>query len=331
MLQILAALFFGLSAPSVSPNVIWRVDPDVTCLTAHQLQTALETHLSALPETDRPDFAETAAVTVQRGKGHSISLQLSVARPPVELQREIPTDAGARCSDIAHTVAILVVAWLLELKQAADEASSTAPMTAPPEEVLPPSLTVESRPPPATTNRLGLELQLAGGALLGQGPAVSPAASLGVEMRIPPLLGIGLRVSWLGNLSVSDSPFGSIGVQRQIFGAFGAVSIPPVERWVHGFVRFRPYLGPVVWHAIAHSNGYQNTVRQEEYVPGFQAGILIDKQLIRPLFVSLQVGAIGLVQSTTYTVTRAVGPTATLTTLEPWALDLALAVGAQVF
>jgi hypothetical protein len=45
----------------------------------------------------------------------------------------------------------------------------------------------------------------------------------------------------------------------------------------------------------------------------------------------LQVGAVGLVQSVSYTVTHPDGAQVVLTDLGQWALQASLAVGAQVF
>ncbi len=324
-MHLLAALALRLSALAVGVDVHWQVEPGVTCPTAGQLQAAWAAHLPSLPLADRPDLPGVTSVALRRGKGRSILLRFSVAQPPVELEREIPTDSAAKCNDVADTIAILVGAWLLEVKQAAGE----APEPPPPTELA--AVEVAAAPPIDHRQKPSLDVTVGAGALAGQGPAVAPAISLGLELRLPPLVGIGLRASWLGNLSVSDTPFGSMGVQRAVFGAYAALTIPPLQRAMRDLMGVRPYLGPLLWYASAQSYGYQTTLQQQSLVPGLQAGVLLDKTVVRPIFVSLQVGAIGLLQSTAYSVTRTLGAPTTLTTLGPWAFDLGLSVGAQFF
>jgi hypothetical protein len=166
--------------------------------------------------------------------------------------------------------------------------------------------------------------------VVGQGDPAG-AASVGLELRLPPLFGIGLQASWLGNMTVSDEPFGSMQLHRQLYAAYLAVRIPPLQRALHEVLEVRPYLGPLLWHGAAQSYGYETNLAQDQLIPGLTAGILMDRRIFGPLSISLQVGAVALVQSISYTVTRPDGAEVVLTDLGQWAFQASLAAGAQVF
>jgi hypothetical protein len=331
------AIHLALSASAhPAPRVSWQVAPELRCPTVAQLKDEFETYVASLPQGDQPDFAGEARAEIVVGPKDSMELHLSIASPPLALQRELvgvraPTQgaasSNANCQEIAHTASILVAAWLLELK----ESTAEPPPPPPPAPIVAaaPAVTQQA-PPPPPANHAHLALSLGGGAVVGQGDPAG-AASIGLELRLPPLWGIGLQASWIGNMTVSDEPFGSMQLHRQLYAAYLAMRIPPLQRALHEVLEVRPYLGPLLWHGSAQSYGYETNLAHDQLIPGLTAGILMDLHIFGPIFASLQVGAVGLVQSVSYTVTHPDGAQVVLTDLGQWAFQASLAVGAQVF
>jgi hypothetical protein len=314
---------------SAAPSVSWQVAPEVRCPTGSQLQSELDAYVSSLPASDRPEVREVRA-EVGRGPSDSTQLRVSVVDPPLSLQRDIA--GGGRCEDVAHTIAMLVTAWLLEIKESADQAPSVSfePATPPIEPAQPAAVSTRAPPPPKAKSP-HLDVQLGAGAMVGQSPAAF-GAKLVAELRASTLLGVGLQATWLDNTDLNDpSGAGSMQLHRQLFSAYLAMAIPPLNRLFRDVIEIRPFLGPVLWHGYAQSYGYDTTGQQDTLIPGLEGGVLVGTKIVGPVFLSAQVGVVGLAQSISYTVSDGYGGTTTLASLGQWALDTSLGLGIQLF
>jgi hypothetical protein len=329
--DLLAALVIQLLTQVDAPTgsgIAWRAGTDIGCPTVSQLEAAYLAHVRSLPASDRPEDRGDVSVEVTRPSRDSIQVRFAVAKPLLAMDRVLPA-SSTHCTDVAHTIAILVSAWLLELRESTDEAPAPPPTTPEVPAVAALEVVVGSARPPS--HHVQLSLEVGGDALVGQSPSLVGGIYVGAELRASSVIGVGLQASWFGNLSVPDSPYGSILIHRQTYLAYLATSIPPLKRLLGEALNVRPFVGPVLAHFAAQSYGYETTLQEDQFVPGLQAGGLVDLELVGPVFLLADFSALILAQSISYTVSRAQGPSVSVANVASASFAASLGLGFRLF